>query len=96
MNPMLGLILFLVNKAIGILIILIIVRAIMSWVPDLTWKYRDVARFLDRVTDPVIRPFRRVLSPYRTGGLDLSPMLAIIALNILQMFLNRFLFGMIR
>lgn len=96
MNPVLSLVLFLVNKAIGILIILIVVRAIMSWVPDLSWKYREITRFLDRVTDPVIRPFRRLISPYKTGGLDLAPMFAIIALNILQRLLTGLLYGMMR
>jgi YggT family protein len=96
MNPMLGIALFLVNKAISILTILIIVRAIMSWVPDLSRKYPDFTRLLDRITDPVIRPFRRVLSPYKTGGLDLSPMLAIIALSIIQGLISRFLFSMVR
>ena len=93
MNPMLHMLLFVVDKAVTILTILIIIRAIMSWVPDLNYRYRDFSRFLDKVTSPVIAPFRRILSPYRTGGIDLSPMLAIIALRVAQGLLGRLLVG---
>lgn len=90
---MAGIALYLVDKAITVLTVLIIVRAIMSWVPDLSRKYPDFMRLLDRITDPVIRPFRRVLSRYNTGGLDLSPVLAIIALGVVQGLINRLWWG---
>ena len=88
--------LFVVNKAIWVYQLLIIVRAILTWVPDLVYRHPEFMRFLERVTDPAIRPFRRILSPYKTGGLDLSPLLAIIALSIIGRVLNQLLVGVLR
>ena len=88
--------LFLVNKAIWIYQLLIIVRAILSWVPDLVHRHPEFMRLLERITDPAIRPFRKVLSPYKTGGLDLSPLLAIIALSIIRSIVNQVFTGMLR
>lgn len=86
-------ILFLINKAIGVLVILIIVRAILSWIPEITWRYREITRVVERITEPILRPFRQLLPPYKTGGIDLSPALAIIALAIIQRLLDQLLIG---
>ncbi|UVO50801.1 YggT family protein [Sphingomonas sp. SUN019] len=47
---------------------------------------RSLTYGLDRLTDPIYRPLRRVLP--NMGGLDLSPMVVLIALAILQIILN--------
>jgi YggT family protein len=63
---------------------IIIARAILSWVnPD---PFNPIVRFLYRVTEPVLRPIRRRL-PTTQMGLDLSPMLVILAIYFLQSFL---------
>jgi YggT family protein len=62
---------------------IIIIRALVTWVnPD---PYNPIVRFLYRVTEPVLRPVRRMLPPM--GGLDLSPMIVILAIYFLQWFL---------
>jgi len=76
--------LYLINLIINVFIILIFVRALLSWIPDLARRYRQAARLLESVTEPVIAPFRRMVPPSRTGGLDISPMLAVIALVIIR------------
>jgi len=96
MHSPLVIVLFLVNKAVWIYSLLIIVRAILTWVPDLVYRYPEFMRFLERVTDPAIKPFRRILSPYKTGGLDLSPLLALIALGIIRGILNQLLVAVLR
>lgn len=45
----------------------------------------SVAHFLYRLTEPVLAPIRRVLPPM--GGLDLSPLVVIIGIQILTSFL---------
>jgi YggT family protein len=79
-------ILFLVNVlhlAIQIYTWIIIIRALISWVsPD---PFNPIVRFLYRVTEPVLRPVRRSLPTYQIG-LDLSPMLVIIALQLVDNF----------
>jgi len=68
---------------------LIIARALISWVnPD---PYNPIVRFLYRVTEPVLRPVRRRL-PMMQMGLDLSPMIVLLAIYFLKEFLVPVLF----
>jgi YggT family protein len=63
---------------------IIIARAIVSWVsPD---PYNPIVRFLYRVTEPVLRPIRHRL-PTLAMGLDLSPMVVLLAIYFLKSFL---------
>ncbi|HUV05222.1 MAG TPA: YggT family protein [Armatimonadota bacterium] len=80
-----------VNLAINALIALIIVRAVLSWIPEVTWRYRGITRWVERITEPVLQPFRRLVPPHKTGGLDISPVLAIIALGIVRQVVIQFL-----
>ncbi len=62
----------------------IIIRALLSWVnPD---PYNVIVQFLYRATEPVLRPVRRWL-PFRNFGIDLSPVIVIVAIMFLQYFL---------
>lgn len=45
----------------------------------------SIAQFLYRLTEPVLAPIRRVLPPM--GGLDLSPLVVIIGIQVLTSFL---------
>ena len=61
-----------------------IIRALISWVsPD---PYNPIVRFLYNITDPVMDRVRRYL-PLNFGGIDLSPMVVILALIFLDSFL---------
>jgi YggT family protein len=63
---------------------IVIARAVVSWVsPD---PFNPIVRFLYRVTEPVLRPIRRRLPTFQMG-LDLSPMIVILAIYFLQAFL---------
>jgi YggT family protein len=60
----------------------IIAAALISWVsPD---PRNPIVVFLRRVTEPVLEPVRRLLPPWKTGGLDLSPMIVLIAIQFVQ------------
>lgn len=60
---------------------IIIAQAILSWVrPD---PSSPVVRFLYAVTEPVLRPLRRRI-PLILGGIDLSPLIVILAIIFLQ------------
>jgi len=68
---------------LGALGIILIVNALLSWVrPD---PHNPIVSFLDRVSDAVCDPIRR-LFPTVVGGLDLAPMIAILAIWFLRMF----------
>lgn len=73
----------LLNLTINIFIFTVFVRVILSWInPD---PYNPVAGVLYSVTEPIMRPARRLLPPI--GGMDLSPILVTIGLILLQMLL---------
>ena len=60
----------------------IIVRALISWVsPD---PRNPIVLLLHRLTEPVLRPLRRLLPPNRTGNIDLSPILAILLIQLIR------------
>jgi YggT family protein len=73
--------------ALQALQIVVIVAALISWVsPD---PRNPIVRFLYAVTEPLFRPFRKLVPPSRTGGIDLSPIFVILAIYVLSRFLSR-------
>lgn len=60
----------------------VIAAALITWVsPD---PRNPVVQFLRAVTEPVLRPVRQLLPPWRTGGLDLSPLIVLIAIQFVE------------
>jgi YggT family protein len=66
---------------------IIIIRALLSWIPSPSLY--PLAVILVKLTEPALRPLRKILPPYKTGGLDLSPMLLVIFLLFIDSFLVR-------
>ena len=68
--------------------ILIFIRILLAWVPRMPYNrpLRAAVSFVEEVTDPYLNIFRRVIPPVGGGGfaLDLSPMIGIIVLFVLQ------------
>ena len=77
-----------VNALFTVFIILIFLRILLSWVPRVpdNRALRAVVQFVHDTTDPYLNIFRRILPPVGAGGmaLDLSPMVGIILLFVLQ------------
>ncbi len=72
------------------LLLVVFVNAILSWVrPD---PANPIVQFLDRVSDLVCSPIRR-LFPTAIGGIDFAPFLAMLVLWFLKMFLVESLRG---
>ncbi len=61
------------------LIALVIVRAFLSWFPNM--RGSQFSRFVHSITEPMIEPVRRFLPTI--GGFDLSPIVIIIVLNLM-------------
>jgi len=60
----------------------IIAAALITWVsPD---PRNPVVTFLRQVTEPVLAPVRRLLPPWKTGGLDFSPLIVILAIQFVE------------
>ena len=80
-----------IDIALTIYTYIIIARAILSWVnPD---PYNPIVRFLHRATDPLLYRVRRFMPD--TGGLDLSPIIVLLAIFFLQKFVVASLFDLV-
>lgn len=73
----------LVNLAINVVLFAILIQVILSWVNPGT--YNPTLSLIHSLTEPVLRPARRIIPPI--SGLDLSPMLVMVGLTLLKMLL---------
>ena len=71
----------LLSKLVWTFIGAVIIQVIMSWVA--AGVYNPVVEIIYSLTDPLMRPARRAVPPI--GGLDFSPLVVIIALNLVLM-----------
>lgn len=74
---LLGLLRLAIHALIGVLIL----QAVLSWVNP----YSPLAAPLNRLTQPLLAPIRRVLP--NISGIDLSPLVALLLAQVLLMFL---------
>ncbi len=82
---------YIIDVVLTIYMYIIIARAIISWVnPD---PYNPVVKFLYRATEPVLYRVRRVMPD--TGGLDLSPLVVLLAIFFIQKFIVASLFDLV-
>ena len=80
------------NLLLNVLVWIIIIQVILSWLfafnvlntnsPGI----RAFVRALDRITDPLYRPIRKILPDF--GGIDFSPLVLILLIKIVQMLLG--------
>jgi len=81
-----------VDIILTILYWLILIRALISWVnPD---PYNPIVRFLYKTTEPILYPIRRLLPLDFRFGIDISPIIAFLAIMFLKYFLVRTLFDL--
>ena len=73
-------------KFLQIYIYLIILRAILSWFEQN--PSNPFTRLLFTVTEPVLRPVRRLIPPIG-GKLDLSPLIVLIGAILLKLYFVR-------
>lgn len=71
----------LIDLAFDVIIILVLARVVISWLP--VQRHHPVVMWIERVTEPMLRPFRVMLKT-PAGGLDLAPMILFIVVIILR------------
>ena len=90
MNPLLCNLAIVLRYAVNIYTLLLLVYAVISWVPDLRrgrWVY-----YLASVIEPVLVPIRRIIPPL--GGLDLAFLVLLLVLQLLvQPAITRLMYG---
>lgn len=69
--------------------LLLIIRIFLSWIQTINWE-AEPYRWMRSVTDPYLNIFRGIIPPIG-GMLDISPILALILLQLVQGFLVGFL-----
>ena len=73
-----------IDLLLTLLWIAILARALLSWMPISATNPMVV--LLHQVTDPILQPIRRYMP--RMGGLDLSPMVALFLIFIIQQLIR--------
>jgi YggT family protein len=71
----------LVMLVINVFMFAIIIQVVLSWVNP--GNYNPVTALLYNITSPIMRPIQRIIPPF--SGIDLSPLVAIIGLQVLRM-----------
>lgn len=84
---------YLVRTVFNIFSWLIIIRTIISWLaPDFyNPNWRNLLKLLYKLTEPILRPIREYL-PTTGWGLDFSPLIALLLINILRSFILKMLY----
>ena len=82
-----------VGDLIGVLIqtlsiytLVLLVRVLLSWFPNLDWS-NPLLSGVSAITDPYLNAFRGLIPPI--GGLDLSAIVAFLALQLVQTLLEQ-------
>ena len=71
----------------------IIGRALLSWFPQDPFNPSPIVVLLNRITDPILLPLRRFIPPI--GMMDITPIVALVILQVLQAIIDNFLLGMV-
>lgn len=71
-----------------VLYILIFIRVLMSWIPNL--RYTSIGGLINTLTDPILLPVRKMMDKSPLGGgmmLDFSPVIALFILDLVKYIL---------
>ncbi|MBQ3310896.1 YggT family protein [bacterium] len=77
-----------INNLFYFFYILIIIRIFLTWIPTIDWESQPI-KVITLMTDWYLDLFKRIIPPF--SGLDFSPIIALIALQIIQVVLTGFL-----
>lgn len=60
---------------------LILIRVIFSWIrPN---PMNRIVNIINNLTEPILEPFRKVSNRFNMGTIDLSPLIAILAIQLI-------------
>lgn len=90
-----------IDILLGVLEFLLIAWVVLSWIlffasrSSWRWRYRGlfgaleaISGFLSRALSPLLAPFRKLLPPWKSGGIDWSPLLLLLLIYFLRTFLR--------
>ena len=79
-----GSVIGIIDAIIGIYFIGIIASAIVSWIPAA--HQHPITKLVLQLVEPILAPFRKILPAM--GGLDLSPLFALLLLQVIRILLT--------
>jgi len=82
----------LVSLIIDVFFYAILIQAIISWINP--GNYNPISTVLANVTAPVLRPIQKFIPPL--GGMDLSPIFALIGLKVIEMLINPIFYAILK
>ncbi len=85
-----GAVLTTLKEAFSLLFWVLIIRAILSWFSQ---GRNPMELVLVQLTEPLLAPVRKIVPPI--GGLDLSVLIVLVALQFLQILLQSFFVGLL-
>jgi len=91
-----GLLFLLLDRGFQVISALILIRVLLSWAGVLGLHQpivRTLERTVQQLTAPIIDPIRRLMPP--AGGLDLSPLIALMLLQVANQLLHTVLLSML-
>jgi len=86
MAPILGDLIGVLIQTLSIYTLVLLVRVLLTWFPNLDWS-NPVLSSVSAITDPYLNIFRGLIPPI--GGLDLSAIVAFLALQLVQTLLEQ-------
>jgi len=86
MAPVIGDLIGVLAQTLSIYTLVLLVRVLLTWFPNLDWG-NPVLSTVSAVTDPYLNVFRGLIPPL--GGLDLSAIVAFLALQLIQTLLEQ-------
>ena len=86
-------ILAIINNLFYFYSLLIVIRIFLTWIPNIDWNSQPFA-FMSSLTDPYLNIFRGIIPPIG-GMLDISPIIALLALQFLQYLFNRLILALV-
>lgn len=80
---------FLINTVFGLYLFAVMLRLLLQWArADF---YNPISQFLVKVTNPPLRPLRRIIPGW--GGIDFASIFLLIVLQMLEIFLANMVLG---
>jgi YggT family protein len=92
LSPFVRAFLFLFDSLIGLVVLIVVVNVVISWLVAfdvINLRNAGMYRFvktLDGITEPLLRPLRRILP--NLGGIDLSPFILLLLLQATKIVVN--------
>ena len=79
-----------IHRILQLMVLVVIIQTILTYFMS---PYEPIRRTLDRIVNPFLLPIQRIIPPL--GGLDFSPLILIIILQLIDMLIRNLFLSML-